>query len=298
VGAQRRGDAAGVERGDRPRIEHVGDVGGARDRPPQAERQPLEGVLELAHVAGPAVRRQALERGRRQRRRRQAEPPGDAGEQRVAERRQVRQPLAQRRQPHARHVQAEVEIGAEAPHRHLAAEIPTRGGDNPRRHAERRPAPDPLERTLLEDTQQRRLEGGLQLAHLVEEDGAAAGALEAPGAARQRTREGAALVAEQLALEQRARQRGAVGVDERPRAPRRELVQGARGHALADARLAGDEHTGLEGRQRSDLPAQPAHGRAFAHQHARQRAAVVVGHASSPSDAGSRARRRTADAGA
>jgi hypothetical protein len=53
--------------------------------------------------------------------------------------------------------------------------------------------------------------------------------------------EGALFVAEQLALEQRRRQRRAVDAGQRPR-PRRQVVQRLGEHLLADAGLAEDEH--------------------------------------------------------
>ena len=60
-------------------------------------------------------------------------------------------------------------------------------------------------RRLLQDAQQLGLERERQLADLVEEQGAAVGLLEQAGLARDGAGEGAALVAEQLALGQRLR---------------------------------------------------------------------------------------------
>jgi len=60
-----------------------------------------------------------------------------------------------------------------------------------------------------------------QLAELVEEHRAPAGHLERALPGRRRAGEGALLVAEQLALDQRASDRAAVDYDERPLAARR-----------------------------------------------------------------------------
>ena len=68
---------------------------------------------------------------------------------------------------------------------------------------ERRRAADPLELALLEDAQQLRLDRERQLADLVEEQRAAVGPLEAARPLAVGAGEGAALVAEQLGLEQR-----------------------------------------------------------------------------------------------
>jgi hypothetical protein len=66
------------------------------------------------------------------------------------------------------------------------------------------------------------------LADLVEEQGAAIRGFEPAVAGCGRAREGALLVAEQLALEDRFGDRGAVDRDERALRTRRVLVHGAR----------------------------------------------------------------------
>ena len=63
-----------------------------------------------------------------------------------------------------------------------------------------------------------------QLADLVEQERAAVGDLELAGAVGDRAGEGAAHVAEQLALRRGLRQRRAVDVDQRRRRARREAV--------------------------------------------------------------------------
>ncbi len=82
----------------------------------------------------------------------------------------------------------------------------------------------------------------MQLADLVEEDRAAVGGLEASGLALVGAGEGTSLVTEELALEQLARDRGAVDLYERRAAPGRVRVDRVGDELLADARLAADEH--------------------------------------------------------
>ena len=89
-------------------------------------------------------------------------------------------------------------------------------------------AADPLELALLQHAQQLGLERRRDLADLVEEQRAAVGQLEAALAGVDGAGEGALLVAEQLGLQQRLRQRRAVDLDERPVRARRQLVDGAR----------------------------------------------------------------------
>ena len=99
-------------------------------------------------------------------------------------------------------------------------------------------AADALERALLQEAQQLDLDRRRDLADLVEEQRPAVGLLEAPFAAAGRAREGALLVAEQLALEQRLGQRRAVELDERCRRAGAVLVDSLRDELLARAALA------------------------------------------------------------
>ena len=73
--------------------------------------------------------------------------------------------------------------------------------------------------------------GERHLADLVEEERAAVGQLERALRVARRAGERAALVAEQLALEQRLGEGGAVDGDERPPCARRPAVEGARRRA-------------------------------------------------------------------
>src|SRR5690606_14975540 len=99
----------------------------------------------------------------------------------------------------------------------------------------------PLELVLLEEAQQLDLDRRRDLADLVEEQRAAIGELEPPVLARHRAGEAALLVAEQLALEQRLGERGAVQLDERTGDARRALVERVRDELLAGPALAGDQ---------------------------------------------------------
>jgi hypothetical protein len=122
-----------------------------------ADREALERILELAHVAGPRVPAQADPRLLADRRRRQREAPREALLDRAGEAREVARAGAQGRQAQARHVEAVVEIGAETPGGDLPAQVAVRGRDHPRRHAQRRAAADALVGALLEHAQQHRL---------------------------------------------------------------------------------------------------------------------------------------------
>ena len=94
-------------------------------------------------------------------------------------------------------------------------------------HADLVVAAEPREGRVLEHLQQLGLRQRAHLGDLVEEQRAAVGHLELARLAGRRAGEGAALVAEQLALEQLARQRRAVHLHERPDATLRRRVQRA-----------------------------------------------------------------------
>ncbi len=127
-----------------------------------------------------------------------------------------------------------------------------RGRDDAHVGADRLAAADGGELAFLQHPQQARLRVGWHVADLVEEQRAAGGLLEAALAAIGRPGEGAALVAEQLALDQLARDRRHVDRHERARAPPAVVVQGARDQFLAGAALAVDHHRQIRGRQPRD----------------------------------------------
>src|SRR6185295_1754864 len=91
------------------------------------------------------------------------------------------------------------------------------------------------------------------LTDFVEEQRAAVGKLEPADAVAQRAGEGAPDMAEELALEQLARNGGAVDADQRPVAALARFVDGARNQLLAGAGLAADHHRSRGRRHQLDL---------------------------------------------
>ena len=147
-------------------------------------------------------------------------------------------------------VQPVVEIAPEASRLDHRLEVAVRRRDQAHVDAQRARAAEALELLLLEHAQELRLELDRDVAHFVQEERSAVGQLEAPDALRDRARERAALVAEELALEQARRDGGAVDLDEAALAPRAALVDRARDQLLAGARLAADQHRRAGGRHR------------------------------------------------
>src|SRR5262249_268038 len=93
----------------------------------------------------------------------------------------------------------------------------------------------------LERAQELRLQGHRKLADLVEKSGAAGRRLEQPGLLLRGSSESAALLPEQLTLDERRRDRRTIDRYERAAAPG-QVMQRVREHLLADAGLADDEN--------------------------------------------------------
>jgi hypothetical protein len=121
-------------------------------------------------------------------------------------------------------------------------------GDDPHIHATGLGRPHAHELAILEQAYQLRLQVERQHVDRGEENRAAIGELDPPLARADRAGECASLVAEQLALDQRRRQRRAVDPDERPMAPRTAIVNGPRAELLAGARFADEQHRGVGAR--------------------------------------------------
>ncbi len=142
----------------------------------------------------------------------------------------------------ADHVQAEVEVLAEASRADRHLEILVRRGDDAHVGPDGARAAQPLELLILEHPQELRLRRGRHVADLVEEERAAVRLLEAPDARAVGAREGAALVTEELGLEQRLGQRRAVHLHERRLRAAREAVHQSGDDLLPGAGLSGHEH--------------------------------------------------------
>ena len=120
------------------------------------------------------------------------------------------------------------------------------GGHHPHIDFDRAASSHALERPLLQHPQQPALQRQRKLADLVEKDRAAVRRLEAPHRPRMRAGERPPLVAEQLALDQRRRQRRAVDLHEGRLLPRPVEVDRPGDQPLARPRLAAEQHRGVD----------------------------------------------------
>ena len=180
------------------------------------------------------------------------------------EERHVLPPLPKRRDPDRHHREPVVQVLAEAALRDGAAEVLVRRRDHADVHLDRRRLAHPADLALLQRAQELRLEAGRGLADLVDEEGAAVRLLEHAAPGPDRAGEGAPRVAEELGLEERLGDRGAVHGHERlvPAAARD--VDRPRDELLAGAGLPGDEHGRVGGRDAHDAVEHLAHRRGAA----------------------------------
>ena len=146
--------------------------------------------------------------------------------------------------------QPEVQVLAILTRRDRGLEVAVRRRHDADVHLQRHGAADAFEALLLQRAQDLRLQRQRQVADFVEEQRAAVRELELARLPRRRAGERALLVTEELGLEQRLGNRGAVDGDERSVGARAQHVQRAREQLLARAALAFDQH-GRVGRRRA-----------------------------------------------
>jgi hypothetical protein len=173
----------------------------------------------------------------------------------VDEPRDVVTARAQGRQRDVDDVEAVEEVLAEAAGVGLAHEVTVGAGDEADVDRQGLGGADGPHLLVLDDAQELDLEQERQLADLVEEQRPLVGDGEEPGVGVDGARERAFEVAEELALEQRLRNRSAVHRHERVVAPGTGGMDRARHQLLAGAALARDEDVGGRRRAAGDLPA-------------------------------------------
>src|SRR5437016_2825891 len=202
------------------------------------DHRPLDQIRELADVPGPSVPTECIQRLARD----DLDPAVHGTrvplDEIAHQGRNILGPLAERRDMDREHVEPVVEVVPEALLFHHPQEVAVRCGDEAHVDLDGLRTADPLELLLLQDAQQLRLKLERDLAHLVEEQGAPVGHLEAADLLSDGAGEGAPLVPEELALEQTRRNGGAVELHERAVAAVASVVDGPREQLLARARLA------------------------------------------------------------
>ena len=206
-------------------------------------REPLDDVSQLPDVPRPGIPRQAhhglggdLE----------ALPAAVRidPEEVLDEERDVLRPLAQWRHVDLDHGDAVVEVLAEPGSLDLLSQILVRGGDHPDVGLDVPVGADPAELAGLERAQDLDLGRRAHLADLVQEQGALVRRLEEPVLESVRARERAALVAEELALEEGVLERAAVDDGQRRGRARAVGMESPGDQLLAGAALPLDQDRG------------------------------------------------------
>src|SRR4051812_28408359 len=241
-----------------------GQVGDGDLAPFGDQHGALDRVLELAHVAGPAVADQQVIHRRRQRLDVLLVALPELVEEIVAEQRDVLGALAQRRDAQRDRVDAEVEILAQPPVAQRGIEIDVGGADQAEVDMHDPVAADRPVLALLENAQQLGLQIRRHLADLVEQQRAALGHLEQAFLVHRRAGERALLVAKELRLDQILGNRGAVDLDERPLRPFAVVVNCIGNQFFAGAVFTLDQDVRFAGRNTLDQLEQLLHLLAFA----------------------------------
>ena len=162
----------------------------------------------------------------------------------LGEQEDVVAPLAEGWQHEGEHGETVVEVLPESPLAGGRREVHVRGGDDPDIHRLAVRRAEPADHTLLDHLEELGLETLGQEPDLVEEERALVRGLEEAPLGLSRVREGAALVAEHLRLEERVRDGGAVDVDEGAARAGAGAMEGLSDEALPRSRLALDENRG------------------------------------------------------
>jgi hypothetical protein len=174
--------------------------------------------------------------------------------------RQIALAIAQRRQLDGHHKQPVVEVLAEFALLHHLLQIAVGGRDQTHIRLHRLLPAHPLKFTLLEHAQNLHLGGRLDLADFIQEQRAAVRQLKTPAPPLRGPGEGALLVAEQFALQQRGRQGRAMHGHIRPARARAQPMNGVGHQFLAGAALPLHQHRGAGGRHLAHRLVDLVHG--------------------------------------
>src|SRR5712691_2829199 len=212
------------------------EIRGPDDPARRHDDGPVDLVLQLADVARPLVLDDGLQ-GLGAEAHLALEGLRIAPEEGIGEEDHVLTALAERRQVDGYHREAIVQVLAEASGPQGLIEALVGGRDHADVDGDDLAPAHPLDLALLQEAQQLYLEGQAHLRDLVQEERAAGGHLDLALALGVGTRERAALVAEELALQQGLGDGPAVDGDKRPVAPRAVRVNGPGHQLLARAAL-------------------------------------------------------------
>jgi len=183
-------------------------------------------------------------RGRVECRIRTAVHGAESREEMCGERGNIGAPLAQWRNRHGEHIEAEEKILAETAGGDRFREIGIRERHKARFHVERIRTAQALESALFDHAQEFGLHAGSERGDFVEDDCAALCHFEAALLADHGAREGSALVAEKLGFDKFGRKAGAINFQKWSIATRTILVNPASELIFSRSAFTGDEQSG------------------------------------------------------
>src|SRR5262245_3029181 len=205
------------------------------------QHRALDGVFELADIAGPAIADEKVIHRRGQRLHVLLIPLTKLLQEVIAQQGDVLRPLAERRHTQGDRIDAEIQVLPQAPFAQRHVEIDVRRADQPEVHVDDAIAADWPVFALLEDAEQLGLEVRRHLADFIQQQRAALGHLEEAFLVHRRAGERAFLVAKQLGLDEILWNGGAVDLDERALRALAVVVDGVGDQLLAGAVLALNE---------------------------------------------------------
>src|SRR5215218_11072467 len=227
----------------------------------------LDGVPQLAYVvATPVITQEHLQRVPRQLLGSEAKLPAHAGEETIGQLRDIGQTVTKRRHAEDVNVEAVVKILTEGPGRHFGLEVPIGGGNYPGFYCDWASRAQPDHLAVLQRAEELCLSRKRKLPDLVEEQGAPAGSLEGSLSGDRGTGERAALVTEQLTLDQILGQGRAVDGQEGCLGIEAGAVEVAGNELLAGAAFAQDQHRTRDPAHPGDRFTQRTNGRTGARQ--------------------------------
>src|SRR5262249_28592098 len=198
----------------------------------------LQDTLQLAQIARPGVLPQNLQRVRRRALHLFTQLTAEALEKMLDQQRQILEPLTQGRQLDREHAQAIVQIVPKRAFFDGPFQVVIRRRQKANVRGDGLIAADALETLFLQDAQELGLRQGRHVADLVEEQRAAGALLELADAFAFGAGEGAFLVAEKFAFQERFRNGGTIDGEKRPFGTPAVAVDRAGDEFLAGAALA------------------------------------------------------------
>src|SRR6267142_1205165 len=217
------------------------------------KHRPLDDVHQLAHVSRPGIACD-LALGLSRQTHVLSEFPPHALDKERGEQRGIAVPFPERGNLDRHDVEAVVEVLAETSLAHLVDERAVGRGEDPHVDLDVARAAHAAHDFRIEEFEELRLKRQGELSHLVEKDRAVLGRLEEAHAELRRVRESALLLAEELALQKLARDRGAVDLHEGPPPSRALPVDGPREKLLPHAALT--QHQYRRGARSGDVARQ------------------------------------------